>query len=72
MGGLYTVLAVLLSACSGGLGSYLDPTAAVVGGKKISENQITIELRRVVANQEYAAQFRGPKGAENRVSAQRL
>ncbi len=66
------VLAVLLSACSGGLGSYFDPTAAVVGSEKISENQIAIELRRVVSNEEYAARFRGPKGAENRVTAQRL
>jgi foldase protein PrsA len=66
------VLAVLLSACSGGLGSYFDPTAAVVGGKKISEDQIAVELRRVVNSEEYAAQFRGAKGAENRVTAQRL
>lgn len=66
------MLALLLSACSGGLGTYFNPTAAVVGRTKISENQVAIELKRVMANQEHAAQFQGPKGAENRVAAQRL
>jgi foldase protein PrsA len=66
------LLALLLGACSGGLGSYFDPTAAVVGGTKISENRVAVELKRAISNEEHAEQFRGPKGAENRVAAQRL
>jgi foldase protein PrsA len=73
--GLTLLAALALSACAGSGGSYFAPTAAVVCTKiscnKIPESMVAEQLQPVVRDPQASAQFQGPKGAANRLQAQR-
>lgn len=62
---------VMLPACTKAVGSWFAPTAAVVNGSKIPEQNISRELSRVVENPQFKSQFEGSKGTLVRVEAQR-
>lgn len=62
-------LAVALPACSGGLGTYFAPTAAVVGGAKITEDAVITQLKVVASQAQFSNLFQGPKSNLNRVDA---
>src|SRR6267378_4052844 len=64
-----TTLALALPACSGGLGTYFAPTAAVVGGAKITEDALITQLKVVASQAQFSNLFQGPKSNLNRVDA---
>jgi parvulin-like peptidyl-prolyl isomerase len=61
----------LLPACAGGFGTYFAPTAAVVGGAKITEEAVVTQLKVVASQGEFSALFKGPQSNLNRVDAKR-
>lgn len=64
-------MAVALPACAGDLGSYFAPTAAVVGGAKISEEAVVTQLKVVASQSAFAGLFQGPQSNLNRQDARR-
>ncbi len=64
-----TTMGLALPACSGGLGTYFAPTAAVVGGAKIPEDAVITQLKVVASQAQFSNLFQGPKSNLNRVDA---
>ena len=64
-----TTMGLVLPACSGGLGTYFAPTAAVVGGAKITEDAVITQLKVVASQAQFSNLFQGPKSNLNRVDA---
>ena len=64
-----TTMVLALPACSGGLGTYFAPTAAVVGGAKIPEDAVVTQLKVVASQAQFSNLFQGPKSNLNRVDA---
>ena len=64
-----TTMGLALPACSGGLGTYFAPTAAVVGGAKITEDAVITQLKVVASQAQFSNLFQGPKSNLNRVDA---
>lgn len=50
-------VALLLPACSQGVGTFFAPTAAVVGGVAITEAEVIGQLRLYIANQQNSSQL---------------
>lgn len=69
----FGVLALcMLAACGrGASGSYFSPAAAVVNGEKISEERLSIQLRKLASDPQTRSQFIGPSASANRVDAKR-
>lgn len=69
----FGVLAVfLLAACGqGASGSYFSPAAAVVNGEKVSEERLSIQLRKIASDVQTRSQFTGPSAVANRIDAKR-
>ena len=65
------VLVLALPGCAGGLGTYFAPTAAVVGGAKISEEDVVAQFRITQSNQQFQSLFQGPNAALNRLDTKR-
>jgi parvulin-like peptidyl-prolyl isomerase len=68
---LAAAMVLMLPACAGGFGSYFAPTAAVVGGAKITEEAVVTQLKVVASQTEFSALFKGPQSNLNRVDAKR-
>ena len=62
-------MGMALPACSGGLGSYFAPTAAVVGAAKISEDAVITQLKVVASQAQFSSLFKGPQSNLGRVDA---
>jgi parvulin-like peptidyl-prolyl isomerase len=62
---------LLLPACSGGVGTYFAPTAAVVGGAGIAEEQLVAHLRITESRRQFTSLFQGPDAARNRLDTKR-
>src|SRR4030088_2058945 len=68
---LAAAMVLMLPACAGGFGSYFAPTAAVVGGAKITEEAVITQLKVVASQAAFSALFKGPQSNLNRVDAKR-
>src|SRR6266478_2421817 len=68
---LAAAMVLMLPACAGGFGTYFAPTAAVVGGAKITEEAVVTQLKVVASQTEFSALFKGPQSNLNRVDAKR-
>src|ERR1700704_2357850 len=68
---LAAAMVLMLPACAGGFGSYFAPTAAVVGGAKITEEAVVTQLKVVATQAEFSVLFKGPQSNLNRVDAKR-
>src|SRR5882672_10800361 len=68
---LAVTMGLALPACSGGLGSYVAPTAAVVGGAKITEEAVVTELKVVASQTQFSSLFKGPQSNLARTDARR-
>jgi foldase protein PrsA len=68
-------VAVLLAACGGADGNYFAPTAALICTElsctKIPESDVSDQLAMVLRNPQAIQAIQGPKGAQNRLDAQR-
>ncbi|MCA1840721.1 MAG: peptidylprolyl isomerase [Actinomycetota bacterium] len=66
------LMLLLASACGApAVGNYFAPTAAVVNGVKIPEEQVSEQLRSTISNPQNRAQFVGVSGGKNRLDAKR-
>jgi parvulin-like peptidyl-prolyl isomerase len=68
---LFSVLALLASACTGGFGTYEAPVAAVVGGTRISDQTVVSVVRILSSAQQFQSLFQGPGSNISRVNAKR-
>src|SRR5258708_11195861 len=68
---LLAVVVVALTACAGDLGTYFAPTAAVVGGAKITEEAVVGQLKVVASQTAFSGLFQGPQSNLNCVDAKR-
>src|SRR5438045_2514959 len=68
---LAVTMALVLPACSGGLGSFVAPTAAVVGRAAITEQALVTQLKLAVSPTQLASLFQGPQSSLSRLDAKR-
>jgi parvulin-like peptidyl-prolyl isomerase len=65
------VLLLALPGCTGGIGTYFAPTAAVVGGTGITEQAVVAQFRITQSAQQLQALLQGPHSALNRLDTKR-
>lgn len=64
-------MAAVLSACNGGAGTFVSPTAAVVGAAAITEADVVAQVKIVASQTQFSGLFTGPNSNLGRLDAKR-